>query len=256
MNNTLIVAYRAESPTGGAWNPIGRLQHDGDVFRFCYTRGAEAVANFHPFPGMTDFNQIYESDTLFPVFANRLLPESRPEYEAFLKWGGFEADNPPDPISILAVSEGIRQTDAIEVFPCPVPDGSGCYLNKFFLHGLRHVPIAARERVDRLLPDEELFLSLDIGNKFDRNAVSLRTNGSEVFLVGYVPRYLARDVWRIASGCDPNFISVSVARVNRDAPLQQRLLCRMRACWPDGFVPCSDEEFQPIPDLAAHSCAA
>jgi HIRAN domain len=254
MKNMLFVAWRAESPTGGAWNPIGRLEHDGRVFRFCYTKGARNATDFHPFAAMEDLEQVYESDELFPVFANRLLPETRPEYEAFLKWGEFGGDEPPDPISILGVTEGIRQTDSIELFPCPIPDSSGCYLNKFFLHGLRYMPVAARQRVDQMQPGEELFLSLDIGNKFDRNAVSLHTNGSEVFLIGYVPRYLARDVWRIAGGCDPDFIDVTVARVNRDAPLQQRLLCKMRACWPDHFIPCSDEEFQPIPQQVLQSC--
>jgi hypothetical protein len=256
MKNVLLVAWRAESPTGGAWSPIGRLEHDGQVFRFCYTKGARTAADFHAFPGMEDLEQVYESDELFPVFANRLLPETRPEYEAFLKWGEFDSDNLPDPILILGVTEGIRQTDSIEVFPCPIPDSSGCYLNKFFLHGLRYMPAPARERVDKLQPGEELFVSLDIGNKFDRNAVSLRTNGADVFLIGYVPRYLARDVWRIAGGCDPDFINVSVARVNRDAPLQQRVLCKMWACWPDGFLPCSDEEFQPIRQQISEPCAA
>ena len=42
----------------------------------------------------------------------------------------------PTPIVVLGVTEGIRQTDAIEVFPCPVPDAEGCYFNKFFLHGI------------------------------------------------------------------------------------------------------------------------
>jgi hypothetical protein len=254
MKNVLFVAWRAESPTGGTWSPIGRLEHEGERFRFSYTKGATTALNFHPFSGMENLEQVYESEDLFPVFANRLLPQTRPEYEAFLKWGAFDADTPPDPISILAVTEGIRQTDSIELFPCPVPDQSGCYVNKFFLHGLRHMPVATRARVDRLQPGEELFLSLDIGNKFDSNAVSLRTNGDEVFVIGYVPRYLARDVWQIVAGCEPEFINVTVARVNRDAPLQQRLLCLMRACWPNNFVPCSDEEFQPLAPAMASAC--
>jgi hypothetical protein len=256
MNTVLFVAWRAESPTGGAWSPIGRLEHDGQVYRFCYTKGALTAVDFHPFEGMEDLEQIYEADELFPVFANRLLPETRPEYEAFLQWGAFDSDNPPDPIAILGVTEGIRQTDSIELFPYPVPDGYGCYLNKFFLHGLRHMPWTAQERVDRLQPGEELFLSLDIGNQFDREAVSVRTNGAEVFLIGYVPRYLARDVWRVAIGCDPESISATVVRVNHDAPLQHRLLCVMRACWPAGFTPCSDEEFQPILQGVSEPCTA
>jgi hypothetical protein len=37
-----------------------------------------------------------------------------------------------------------------------------------------------------------------------------------------------------------------VEAVNLDAPLQQRLLCRMIAAWPEGFTPCAGEQFEPI----------
>jgi hypothetical protein len=56
--------------------------------------------------------------------------------------------------------------------------------------------------------------------------------------------------------CEPDFIKVHVHRVNRDAPLQQRLLCRMHACWPAGFKPCSGDEFQPIPEGTLAQCGA
>jgi hypothetical protein len=56
--------------------------------------------------------------------------------------------------------------------------------------------------------------------------------------------------------CDVDRINLSVERVNRDAPLQNRLLCRMRACWPDGFLPCSGEEFLPIPVNVSERCAS
>lgn len=256
MKNVLFVAWRAESPTGGSWSPVGRLEHDGGRYRFSYTKGATTAVNFHPFSGMENLEEVYESEELFPVFANRLLPKTRPEYEAFLKWGAFDSASPPNPISFLSVTEGIRQTDSIELFPCPGPDEIGCYLNRFFLHGLRHMPAAARSRVDQLQIGEELFLSLDIGNKFDRHAVSVRTNGSDVFILGYVPRYLARDVWRIIAGCDPSVIEVRAVRVNRDAPLQQRLLCEMHSCWPENFTPCSDEDFQPLAHAVAPACPA
>jgi hypothetical protein len=72
-------------------------------------------------------------------------------------------------------------------------------------------------------------------------------------MLGYVPRYLAHDVWELFQSCESKFVNVFVHRVNRDAPLQQRLLCRMHACWPEGFQPCSGEEFQPIPkELPVH----
>ncbi len=57
---------------------------------------------------MRQLDQIYESEALFPLFANRLLSASRPEYEAYLRWSGFNADDPPDPILVLGVTEGIR----------------------------------------------------------------------------------------------------------------------------------------------------
>lgn len=255
MANALLVAWRSATPERG-WQPVGRLEHEDGIYRFVYTKGARLLADFHPFPGMQNLEEIYESEKLFPLFENRLLPESRPEYHAYLQWGGFDHDNPPDPISILGVTEGRRQTDSIEVFPCPTPDGNGCYLNKFFLHGLRWMPPSALERINRLAPAEELFLMADFFNKSDSQAVALRTGEGERFMIGYVPRYLARDVWKILGECDPESIHVYVERVNKDAPQQQRLLCRMNSCWPADFKPCNGEEFQPIPANVPERCHA
>lgn len=56
------------------------------------------------------------------MLVNRLLPSSRPEYNDFLRWNNFDPADPPEPLVLLQRSEGIKQTDAIEVFPCPVPD--------------------------------------------------------------------------------------------------------------------------------------
>jgi HIRAN domain len=252
--NTLLVASRSSEPQNGGWSPIGRLEFDTGIYRFVYTQGARTAQGFAPFSGMENLEEVYESTDLFPIFANRLLPVSRPEYEAFLKWSGFDAANPPDPLMLLGVTEGIRRTDFIEVFPCPVPDAHGCYLNKFFLHGLRYMPEAAKERVQLLKEGEPLYLMPDLMNEADNDAVALRTTEGERFMLGYVPRYLAKDVWKIMQGCHRDFINVFVHRVNQDAPLQQRLLCRMEACWPEGFKPCSGEEFQPIPSELTVDC--
>jgi len=239
-------------PTG--WRPVGRLEHDGELYRFWYTQGARKEG-FRPFSQMDDLEQIYESDDLFPLFANRLLPKSRPEYEAYLRWSGFDIGNPPDPILVLGVTEGIRQTDAVEVFPCPLPGADGCYLNKFFLHGIRWLPPATIERIGRLKDGERLRLMLDVQNENDPNAVALRTD-AELMQIGYVPRYLANDVSQLVQKCHVDFIDLSVDRVNRDAPLQNRVLCRMHACWPDGFQPCSGSDFAPIPAVVPSTCSA
>jgi hypothetical protein len=254
--STLLVASRSSEPQHGGWSPIGRLEFNSGTYRFVYTQGARTAKGFTPFSGMEKLDDIYESAELFPIFANRLLPKSRPEYEAFLKWSGFDPANPPDPLMLLGVTEGIRRTDLIEVFPCPVPDAQACYLNKFFLHGLRYMPDSAKERVQSLKEGESLYLMPDLMNETDNNAVALRTVEGERFMLGYVPRYLAQDVLKIMQGCHPDFIQIFVHRVNHDAPLQQRLLCRMHACWPEGFMPCDGEEFQPIPAGVSALCTA
>ncbi|GMU35474.1 MAG: hypothetical protein AMXMBFR20_33450 [Planctomycetia bacterium] len=226
---------------------MGRLSYEGGLYRFLYTRGAQTLPGFQPFPGMADLNTVYESEELLPIFSNRLLSKSRPEYEAYLTWSGFDPESLPDPLAILGVTEGRRQTDSLEVFPCPMPDAEGCYLTKFFLHGLRYMPQAAIDRVSMLRSNTDLALMLDISNTHDPYAVAVRTADiHERFMIGYVPRYLARDIGLLSLSCDPDFLHLTVERLNPSAPLQMRLLCRMRACWPENFRPCAGEEYQPI----------
>jgi hypothetical protein len=129
--NALLVASRSADNKGG-WSPIGRLQFDNGTYRFVYTQGARTAHGFTPFSGMEKLDEIYESSDLFPIFANRLMPKSRPEYEAFLRWSGFDSANPPDPIAVLGVTEGIRRTDMIELFPCPAPDEFGVLSEQVF----------------------------------------------------------------------------------------------------------------------------
>ncbi len=247
MTSNLFVAWRSGNPSESTWGPVGVLERTpSGGYRFTYTHGAQSLAGFHAFPGMSRFDEVYESDELFPMFANRLLNQSRPEYRPSLVWSGFDPDNPPDPIQLLGVTEGRRQTDSLEVFLCPQPDSDGCFVAKFFLHGLRHARPEAIARVNQLQPDEELRIVPEPDNQYDRYAVAVWTNGAEEYRIGYVPRYLARDIRRLHEYCDPEFLSLRVQRVNPSAPLQQRVLCRMNACWPDGFQPCSGREFRPI----------
>lgn len=251
MTNALFVAWRPESPNEG-WRPVGRLEHEDGTYRFFYTQGAKKPG-FRPFDHMDAFDQVYESDELFPVFANRLLSTSRPEYEEFLKWGGFDQNHHPDPIVILGLTEGRRQTDAIEVFPCPKPDDYGNYFNKFFLHGIRWLGDQAAQRIARLRNDEALKVMFDVQNDHDSNAVAVRTEDDRV-LIGYFPRYLACDVKRMLASCASDDLHLFVDRLNLDAPQQNRVLCRMNACWPQDFVPCSGEDFEPIPAHVKASC--
>lgn len=116
------------------------------------------------------------------------------------------------------------------------------------------MPSAALDRIASLSEGEPLKLMPDLQNDADPNAVALRTD-RERTMIGYVPRYLAYDVWNLVQNCEVDFINISVAKVNPDAPTQNRVLCRMNACWPAGFEPCSGDEFLPIPANVPARCS-
>lgn len=107
-NNTFgsVQLLRSEQGywTNGVGSVVGRWAVSDSVVRLAgrstaartrtvpvllHARGAEKPG-FRPFAQMEQLDQIYESEELFPVFANRLLSASRPEYEDFLQWGGFD----------------------------------------------------------------------------------------------------------------------------------------------------------------------
>ena len=247
MNNTLFVAWRSGGDDDGCWGPVGRLEQIDDGYRFVYTRGAQSLKGFVPFPEMPELEAVYESDELFPLFANRLLAQSRPEYQAYLTWGGFDPDHPPDPIAILGITEGRRATDSIEVFPRPQPDAEGCYISKFFLRGVRWLDPRGLKRIEKLEPGEQLLLKPEPQNPRDPQAMMvLAATAGDGEKIGYVPRYLAQDIGDLYNQCGQEAATVWVERVNHTAPLQQRVLCRMNACWPQGFQPCGRDEFVPI----------
>ena len=92
----------------------------------------------------------------------------------------------------------------------------------------------------------------DVQNLVDPSAIALRT--TDLQIVGYMPSYLVEDAHMLQQTCA--FWEVYVDRVNPPpAPLQQRLLCRLESCWPDGFVPYSTERYQPLTSDAAEILA-
>jgi len=246
---TLFLAW--QDPDTRCWFPVGRLTFCEQVYQFVYTQSAEEAqkqCGFQPLKTFPDLHQGYESDELFPLFANRLPPRSRPDYGQFVEWLNIPA-NEDDPIAMLARSGGRRVTDFFEVFPCPEPDEGGAYHVHFFAHGLRHFSKDSIDRIERMRQGEHLLLVFDFQNPHDPQAMMLRTNGSvpgDRYLVGYFPRYLLHDTFEILQECA--FLpEVHVERVNPPpAPLQLRLLCNMTACWPEGFRPCSGPEYQPL----------
>lgn len=246
MSTTVFIAWRSGSPERGEWSPVARLEHLNGEYRFVYTRGAQTLSGFHPFPGMPDLYAVYRSRVLFPMLTNRLLSRSRPEYEAWLTWSGFDPKDPPEPLAVLGVTEGIRQTDALEVFPRPLPDAKGNYTTRFFLHGLRHASSQAHDRLSTLQAGNTLRVELEDDNARDPRAVAVLDDGRNRLRLGYVPRYLARDVRALIANAGAETIDLRVARINLGAPLQMRVLCTLVAPWPRAFEPYAGAEFQPI----------
>lgn len=216
------------------------------MWRFVYLQGARKATGFGTFTAMPDLDAVYEGQGMPPFLQNRLLPESRPEYESYLSWLDLPAGT-NDQFDILGATGGNRQTDCLKVFPCPEPTSDGRYVIRFFVHGLRHLGQVAIEDAGALDTGDPLFLLLDVQNPHDPDAIMLRTDFPPR-LIGYIPRYRASDVRRLLETCGRESVTVKVVSVNRTAPIRMRFLCELEAPWPQGFRPCDDETFDPIPD--------
>ena len=242
----LFVSWRSQ------WNRtihhVGRLVYRDDLglYEFVYIgRAVEAVRQgFLPFLEFPDLYGIYLSPTLFPLFANRILPRNRPDFEAYIGALGLFAES-ADPMNILARTGGRRETDQIELFPLPLPDkDTGAYSTYCLIRGIQHMPQpSVDERIARLEPGEPLLLLGDVQNEVDPTAIAVRAR--DCVLLGYLPAYLTRDVWRIIDASPQ--CRVVVAKVNLPpAGVHHRLLCRVEGRWPRGFIPFNTDDYRPL----------
>ncbi|MYM72147.1 DNA-binding protein [Duganella sp. FT134W] len=240
--STLFVAW--QQPDNGEWIPVAKLDRRDGVYRFSYTQGVARAKDFQPFSGMRQLNVTYESPSLFPLFANRLISKSRPEFKDYLRWLGM-SDMADDPMAILALTGGIRGTDSIELFQPPVVSSDGHYQVDFFARSLSHLPKPAVEHIGTMHKGDRLFLMRDGQNDFDPLALALRTATPSYFL-GYCPKYYVRDLGVLLANPECN-LQVHVKCVNLDAPLNMRLFCSASATVPAIFSPLGREsDFQPI----------
>jgi hypothetical protein len=248
---TLFIAWKDTAKTR-AWFPVGRLDADvsADRYRFRYVAGAmqamqRGFAEFDSFP---DLHQDYRSAELFPLFANRLQNPGRPSFREFLQRLDVSADAPEafDPIEVLAVSEGRRATDNLEVFPKVERGIDDTFAIKFFLHGWRHIHPYAAERISLLKAGEELGVSLETTNPVTGHALQIQTRDNVI--IGWAPRYLLHDLVQVTfAGCG---VEASVTRVNPPpAPPGQRVMICFRGCWPQNFEPMTEDVFATlVPD--------
>lgn len=236
---TLYVAWQ-DSATR-QWYPVGRLDRKGGGYSFVYTKAVEKASAFRPFGGMPDVEVEYYSDLLFPIFVNRTLPKTRPEYAKYLNWLGINSSQ-DDLMLELSRSFGAKATDTLEIFPLPEPTEEGMYEVYFFSRGHKYFVQDDSATQIAMEKSNHLFLMQDIQNKNDPYAFMLRTD-DPVSLVGYIPRYFTRDISTLIQLNGSDSVKVEIERVNYDAPTHYRYLCRLSAKWPESFKPFSSEEY-------------
>ncbi len=242
----LFVAW--QEPESHHWTPVGRLTQEDDEYHFVYTCGAKIFPNFIPFGRMKDLDVEYISEELFPLFSNRVLPKSRPEYKAYLDWLGM-SDISYDALEELARTGGLRATDSVELFPCPEPTEKNTYEVYFFTRGLNYLHTENVKRTSELKVGESLYIMQDVQNEIDEMALLLRT-GDPISLVGYAPKYYSSEFSQLISILGNEGTKVTVERINLDAPMQYRVLCKLSSPWPVGFYPCSEGEYKPVTKMS------
>jgi len=244
--STLFIAWQAPSPTR-AWFPIGRLDASTDRhdYVFQYTKGAlhaQKRAGFAPLVAFPEFSRRYEAKELFPLFKNRVLEPNRKDFAEYLNWLDLDPAH-ADPIEILGLTGGERQTDSLEVFPQVKKSADGTISCRFFLHGLRHVPPAAQMRAELLTEGEELQVAIEVNNPATGYAVQLQTK--DCHLIGWAPRYLVDDLR--AALLERATIKATVRKINRlGAPFARRVLIELQGGVPLGFEPMTSDEYSVV----------
>ncbi|WP_150050098.1 HIRAN domain-containing protein [Methylomonas rhizoryzae] len=241
--NTLYIAW--QDPQSRLWHTVGRLRREDNGYSFVYTQGALSTPNFKYLGRMLDLHRHYVSRELFPLFANRVLSRSRPDYPDYVRWLGADPKKNNDPLELLARSGGERATDELCVYPDPQVNVEGFCELFFFSHGLRYLNEAELQSLGNLKIGDRLSLVPEDGNIKD--SFALRLENGEAIKMGYCPRYLNKDLREVLAN---THIDVSVARLNLDAPAQFRLLCHAKFVLPAGITLFGGEEYLPLSPVA------
>lgn len=208
-----------QSPADGRRYIVGRLERTQGKYRFVYTQGVKN-RRFLPVMGMSDLHRAYESETLFPIFENRLLSERRPEYPRYIRWLGLAEGN-VDELEVLARSEGRKATDSFQTHPDLTAE-DGHMEVCFFVHDV--LQCESEAMLDVLAEGETLQLRFEADGA-DRR-VALICAGQPERRLGYLPPYLVFVTGDFLRQW-PDSVEVCVKRINEDAPYDLKLLCSM-----------------------------
>jgi len=232
------------SPRTNDLLPIGLLSiaQGSPRFRFWYVKRVAAAREqgFALFLEFPDLHRDYASDQLFPLFANRLMSRSRPDYAAWVERHGLTAGT-ADEESLLVRADGHRATDRVELLALPTRgDGRSVLTTWFFVRG---VPKDREELVTQLVPNQQLFLA-------DREELRTGLRTASGVLLGYMPN---SDAFRLQDAVrDAVLPVVYVERINPPpAPIHHRVLCRLEIPFETapGFL--GSDLLEPIPSSAS-----
>lgn len=244
----VFVAWQC--PANRAIYPVARLvvRDEAPRYEFVYVHGVRDARQkgFEPFAGMRQLDQIYLADDLFPLFSNRVMAPSRPDFPDYIERLGLQGQ--PEPVLVLARSEGRKVTDNLEVFAPPeFHAASGRWMYVAFARGVRHV-LGAEDVASTLRAGDMLSIVRDVTNEWDARALLMLAIGQR--RVGFVPHTLIEDIDRLVDlGAA---IDAEVLRVNPSpAPVHQRLLVTIQAQHVEGFLPLSTQRYQPLAQNAS-----
>ena len=199
-----------QDPETKRFTPVGVLScHDGH-YAFSYEEGVKRAL-----PGLP-LGRAHHSDSLFPIFSERVIHPLRPDRRRTLEQLGL----PPEvgPFEILAVSGGRRTGDTYELTPLPEP---GEVALQFLVHGVRHLTDVEQSVIATLVPGQQLDLVPEPDNEYNDRALLVTTDGRRL---GYVPDPLLSFVHPIMR----HAFTLKVLRVNDvEAGLHMRLLVEL-----------------------------
>jgi hypothetical protein len=240
VTQRVYVAWQDEATR--LWHTIARVSRHPSYYELVFTEGASRIERAVERIFQMEPRFRYRFEKLLSVFKNKIPSRSRPDFERMTRWLNLRGDE--DDFDLLAKFGLVPGTDALLVYPEPAIS-SGVYRLEFFIHGVRHMDPEVLSWCEELEDGHRLLPLLDVQNPADPNAIALRPNGKTI-LLGYVPAFYAADFRKILSNpaLAPSAY-ISVARNNRDAPVQLRLLCRFEATVPFGFQPLDTPAHKP-----------
>lgn len=245
-NQVSVLAVTWQHPFTREISAIGILARNVEgTYSFNYVRNVLNIQDFQPLVGFADLYQAYESDRLFPLFAQRVMDPRRPDYVSFIASLGLS--NEPSPWEQLERSGGGRAGDTLQLRPVPSPvEGVlDTWEVSFLVHGMRHISGKARTlggrevnitrnqleaSLNSLRPGEILQLIPEPTNPKNHHAVVVAD--SKGVPLGYLPDIFTDDLAHL----DPQGVTCTVEIINGPtAPWQMRLVAKLRCVVPPGF---------------------